>query len=100
VPPLATGSAAAPLASSGRALHKALSQLAGTESWRLRLWDGSEHGATGPRFVISLHSWSALDRLLGALPERSFGRAYVEGSLDKGCRALWRLWRSLSSSTP
>jgi cyclopropane-fatty-acyl-phospholipid synthase len=56
--------------------------MIGDSGWRLRLWDGSENGPAEPRFTVTLHSRRALDRLLGALPERGFGRAYVEGEID------------------
>ena len=39
-------------------------------------------GALLPRFVLRLKSRKALDRLIGDLPDRGFGRAYVEGSLE------------------
>lgn len=63
-------------------LHAALSRMIGTRRWRLRLWDGVEHGETDPEFTMVLHSRRALDRLIGALPERGFARAYVEGEID------------------
>jgi cyclopropane-fatty-acyl-phospholipid synthase len=69
-------------AGAGEALHRAFSRLVGDDRWRLRLWDGSEHGAADPRFVVTLRSRAAIDRMLGALPERAFGRAYVEGAVD------------------
>ena len=47
------------------------------------MWDGSGAGeAEMPRFVLRLSSRRALDRLVGDLPDRGFGRAYVEGSLE------------------
>jgi cyclopropane-fatty-acyl-phospholipid synthase len=64
-------------------LFQVLSEAWGTERWRLELWDGSGLGEeTLPRFVLRLKSRRALDRLIGDLPERGFGRAYVEGSLE------------------
>jgi cyclopropane-fatty-acyl-phospholipid synthase len=64
-------------------LHAALSHLLGTEAWDLHLWDGSETGMrSAPRFTVSLRSRRALDALIGGLPERAFGRAYVSGDLD------------------
>ena len=66
-----------------RRLFRILSQAWGTERWRLEMWDGSAAGeADSPAFVLSLRSRRALDRLIGDIPERGFGRAYVEGSLD------------------
>jgi cyclopropane-fatty-acyl-phospholipid synthase len=79
----------------GRSLHQALTQLIGVDDWRLRLWDGSEHGGADARFVVTLHSRRALDRLLGALPERGFGRAYVEGEID--VEPLARLFDSVQA---
>jgi len=67
----------------GRRLFSAMSAIWGTERWRLELWDGSSVGETElPRFVLRLSSRTALDRLIGDLPERGFGRAFAEGSLE------------------
>jgi cyclopropane-fatty-acyl-phospholipid synthase len=77
-----TAPPAAATVRAGRALHRALAEIIGDAHWRLRLWDGSEHGPSEPRFTVTLNSHRALDRLLGALPERGFGRAYVEGEID------------------
>jgi cyclopropane-fatty-acyl-phospholipid synthase len=64
-------------------LHSILSTVWGTERWRLEMWDGTAAGEPAlSRFVLRMTSRKALDRLIGDLPERAFGRAYVEGSLD------------------
>ena len=66
-----------------RRLFSILSAVWGTERWRLEMWDGSWVGESdGPRFILQLRSRKALDRLVSDLPDRGFGRAYVEGSLD------------------
>jgi len=72
-----------PDASAARRLFAALTMIWGTDRWRLEMWDGSAVGGPAvPRFVLRLRSRRALDRLIGDLPERGFGRAYVEGSLE------------------
>ena len=64
-------------------LHQAFSRLLRTGAWQLRLWDGTAVGGDGvARFAVTLRSRRALDVLLGGLPERGFGRAYVAGDLD------------------
>lgn len=64
-------------------LFSVLSTAWGTDQWRLEIWDGSAAGESAfPRFVLRLTSRRALDRLIGDLPERGFGRAYVEGSIE------------------
>ncbi|MGO8687570.1 MAG: class I SAM-dependent methyltransferase [Candidatus Dormibacteria bacterium] len=74
---------AAPDPGASRRLFSILSAVWGTERWRLVMWDGTSVGEAGPpRFVLRLNSRKALDRLIGDLPERAFGRAYVEGSLE------------------
>jgi cyclopropane-fatty-acyl-phospholipid synthase len=66
-----------------RRLFSVLSTIWGTDLWRLEMWDGSAVGEPAfPRFVLRLKSRAALDRLVGDLPDRGFGRAYVEGSLE------------------
>ncbi|GAC1339314.1 MAG: cyclopropane-fatty-acyl-phospholipid synthase family protein [Candidatus Dormibacteria bacterium] len=59
-----------------------ISHLVGHRRWRLELWDGRTVGPTDPAFTLRLRDRRALDRLLGTLPERGFGRAYVAGLLD------------------
>ncbi|MGP8161163.1 MAG: class I SAM-dependent methyltransferase [Candidatus Dormibacteria bacterium] len=74
---------AGPDPGAGRRLFSVLSAVWGTDRWRLELWDGSSVGEPLlPRFVLRLKSRKALDRLIGDLPDRGFGRAYVEGSLE------------------
>jgi cyclopropane-fatty-acyl-phospholipid synthase len=64
-------------------LYRVLSEAWGTERWRLELWGDKGAGeAEHPLFVLRLRSRRALDRLIGDLPERGFGRAYVEGCLE------------------
>ena len=64
-------------------LAAAISRLVGTDSWRLRLWDGVEVAPAGEvGFTVTLNSPRALDVLLGGTPERAFGRAYVAGLID------------------
>lgn len=70
----------APAAAAAR-LHRALSRGLGHERWRLALWDGSAIGPHPPEFTITVRSPAAIDRLLGGVPEKAFGRAYVEGLL-------------------
>ena len=66
-----------------RRLFTILSSVWGTDRWWLQMWDGSGTGEPEmPRFVLHLRSRRALDRLVSDLPDRGFGRAYVEGSLD------------------
>jgi cyclopropane-fatty-acyl-phospholipid synthase len=66
-----------------RRLFGVLAEGLGSEGWRLELWDGSADGeASAPQFVLRFTSRAGLDRLIGDLPERGFGRAYVEGSLE------------------
>lgn len=62
-------------------LHRALSRGLGHDRWRLVLWDGSAVGAQVPEFTVTVRSPAAIDRLLGGIPEKAFGRAYVEGLL-------------------
>jgi len=64
-----------------RRLHAALCPVWGND-WRLVLWDGRSVGPDPARFVVTVRSREAPGRLLGALPEKAFGRAYVEGLLD------------------
>ncbi len=65
------------------ALAAALSRLLGRRDWRLEIWDGQTVPAEGEeRFAITIRRREALDRLLGALPERAFGRAYAEDLID------------------
>lgn len=64
-------------------LFRLLSESWRTERWRLELWDGRGAGeAERARFVLRFRSRRGLDRLIGDLPERGFGRAYVEGSIE------------------
>ncbi|MHB8621545.1 MAG: class I SAM-dependent methyltransferase, partial [Chloroflexota bacterium] len=65
------------------ALACAVSRMVGTDAWRLDLWDGRTVALdTEEHFRITLHRKAALDRLLGAFPERAFGRAYADDLLD------------------
>ncbi len=71
--------------SSGAAerLFRVISEVVTTDRWRLELWDGRHAGQSAdPEFVLRFRSRLGLDRLIGDLPERGFGRAYVEGSLE------------------
>jgi cyclopropane-fatty-acyl-phospholipid synthase len=66
-----------------RRLFSVLSAVWDTDRWRLELWDGSSAGeAETPEFVLRFRSRRGLDRLVGDLPDRGFGRAYAEGSLE------------------
>ena len=66
-----------------RRLFSVLTAVWDTDRWRLELWDGSSTGESEtPEFVLRFRSRMALDRLLGDLPDRGFGRAYAEGSLE------------------
>ena len=66
-----------------RRLFSVLSAVWDTDRWRLELWDGSGAGeAETPEFVLRFRSRRGLDRLVGDLPDRGFGRAYAEGSLE------------------
>jgi cyclopropane-fatty-acyl-phospholipid synthase len=60
-------------------LHRAMSRALGHDRWKLVLWDDSAAGSDSPQFTITLRSRAAIDRLLGGIPEKAFGRAYVEG---------------------
>ena len=64
-------------------LFRLLSEAWRSERWRLELWDGRGAGeAETARFVLRFRSRRGLDRLIGDFPERGFGRAYVEGSVE------------------
>jgi cyclopropane-fatty-acyl-phospholipid synthase len=63
-------------------LHAAMSRALARRDWKLVLWDGRTAGREPAAFTISLRSRAAIDRLLGGVPERGFGRAYVEGLVD------------------
>ena len=66
-----------------RRLFSVLTAVWDTDRWRLELWDGSSAGETEtPEFVLRFRSRRGLDRLVGDLPDRGFGRAYAEGSLE------------------
>jgi cyclopropane-fatty-acyl-phospholipid synthase len=80
------------LSAAARRLYGVLTEGLGSEGWRLELWDGSAAGeAAAPQFVLRFRSRAGLDRLIGDLPERGFGRAYVEGSLEiEGLHAFLR----------
>ena len=66
-----------------RRLFSVLTAVWDTDLWRLELWDGSSAGETEtPEFVLRFRSRRGLDRLVGDLPDRGFGRAYAEGSLE------------------
>ena len=70
-------------AAAAERLFRVISEVVTTDRWRLELWDGRSAGqAVDPEFVLRFTSRRGLDRLIGDLPERGFGRAYVEGSLD------------------
>jgi cyclopropane-fatty-acyl-phospholipid synthase len=56
-----------------------MSRALSRRDWRLVLWDGRSAGTAAPRFTVTLRSAAAVDRLLGGVPEKGFGRAYVEG---------------------
>lgn len=65
------------------ALADALSRLIGRRDWRLELWDGRSVGPESEEaFRISFRRKEVLDRLVGAMPERAFGRAYAEDLID------------------
>lgn len=59
-----------------------MSRALDVDDWRLVLWDGRTAGSETPRFTLTLVSHAAVDRLLGGVPEKAFGRAYVEGLVD------------------
>jgi cyclopropane-fatty-acyl-phospholipid synthase len=64
-------------------LFRVISEVVTTDRWRLELWDGRHAGRPAdPEFTLRFRSRLGLDRLIGDLPERGFGRAYVEGSLE------------------
>ncbi|MGD0447545.1 MAG: cyclopropane-fatty-acyl-phospholipid synthase family protein [Candidatus Dormibacteria bacterium] len=66
-----------------RRLFSVLTAVWDTDRWRLELWDGSSAGeAETPEFILRFRSRRGLDRLVGDLPDRGFGRAYAEGSLE------------------
>lgn len=60
-------------------LHRAMSRALGRGDWRLVLWDGRTAGPDSPRFTLTLRTHAAAGRLLGGVPEKAFGRAYIEG---------------------
>lgn len=58
-------------------------RLLGSPHLRIELWDGTVSGDGGDDAVVMrFRSARALDRLLGAMPERGFGRAYTEGLIE------------------
>ncbi len=59
-----------------------MSRALGHQGWRLALWDGRAAGPESALFTVTLRSPAALDRLLGGVPEKAFGRAYVEGLIE------------------
>ena len=60
-----------------------LRQLVGVElPYRLRCWDGSEHGPTDAPATVVLRSRRALRTLLWQPDELGLARAYVAGDLD------------------
>ncbi|MFN2568616.1 MAG: class I SAM-dependent methyltransferase [Candidatus Dormibacteria bacterium] len=63
-------------------LAASISRMLDSSNWRLVLWDGRATGPEDGAFTLTLRSPRALDRLVGALPDRGFGRAYVAGELD------------------
>lgn len=63
-------------------LHRRLSRAIGHDQWRLVLWDGRATGSRTPRFTVTFRERSAVDRLLVGVPEKAFGRAYIEGLID------------------
>src|ERR1700736_502922 len=64
-------------------LFAVLKEALGRSRWRLELWDGTALGEpTFRQFTLRFRSRRGLDRLIGDLPERAFGRAYVEGSIE------------------
>lgn len=71
------------IADRASALADAISRLIGRRDWRLELWDGRTVAPEGDEaFCVSFQSKEGLDRLLGAPPERAFGRAYAQGLID------------------
>lgn len=60
-------------------LHRGLSRALGHNHWKLVLWDGRTAGSDSPRFTMTFRSRAAIDRILGGVPEKAFGRAYIEG---------------------
>jgi cyclopropane-fatty-acyl-phospholipid synthase len=81
-------------------LFSILTSIWDTDRWRLELWDGRSAGELKTaEFVLRFRSRRALDRLVGDLPDRGFGRAYVEGSLDvEGLYAFLERVNDLSMS--
>ncbi len=66
-----------------------MSRGLGHDAWSLVLWDGRSAGSDSPRFTVTLASHAAIDRLLGGVPEKAFGRAYVEGLISVEPLALF-----------
>ncbi|MEO8898006.1 MAG: cyclopropane-fatty-acyl-phospholipid synthase family protein [Candidatus Dormibacter sp.] len=92
-------------------LHRAMSRALGRDDWRLVLWDGRTAGSDSAQFTVALRSHVAIDRLLGGVPEKAFGRAYVEGLLDVDplepfleplaaapVRQLFRAWPAIAAA--
>jgi cyclopropane-fatty-acyl-phospholipid synthase len=73
-----TDASGAPVAN----LHRAMSRALDRDDWQLVLWDGRAVGSASPQFTITMRSPAAVDRLLGGVPEKAFGRAYVEGLIN------------------
>jgi cyclopropane-fatty-acyl-phospholipid synthase len=66
-----------------RRFAEAVSRGLGHLAIRVEFWDGTVAGDLGEgAIVIRLNSPRALDRLVGALPDRAFGRAFSEGLID------------------
>lgn len=68
-----------PAAAAVATLHRGLSRALGHNRWKLVLWDGRTAGSDSPQFTMTFRSRAAIDRLLGGVPEKAFGRAYIEG---------------------
>src|ERR1700736_3176558 len=69
-------------AAHARPLHAAFSRVLGTRDWQLITWDAAAAGNPDAAFTMTFHTRRGLDRLLGSLPDRGFGRAYATGELD------------------
>jgi cyclopropane-fatty-acyl-phospholipid synthase len=65
-------------------LVAAIEQAVGLQDLRLELWDGRSSGvaAASATSVVRVNSRKGLDRLLGSVPSRGFGRAYAEGEIE------------------
>jgi len=66
----------------GQRFFDTVSRLLGHRDWALVLWDGRRYGSPTPSFTLTIVDRRGLDQLIGSLPERGFGRAYVSGAIE------------------